>query len=134
METKICNKCSETKPVSEYHKASRNMGGRYHTCKKCRRDIDASYYHSSNKKIKIKARQKAHQFLISQYKKERGCRFCPEKESIALDFHHKDQNKEFNTSNSGKRFGWSRILREIEKCDVVCSNCHRKIHAGIIGL
>ena len=36
----------------------------------------------------------------------------------------------------GKHQGRSRewLLEEIKKCVCLCSNCHRKIHAGIINL
>lgn len=46
----------------------------------------------------------------------------------ALDFHHRDpKEKEFRIS-SGKSIGWEKTKKEIEKCDLLCSNCHREIH------
>jgi hypothetical protein len=136
METKICNKCGRIKPLDAYYKAARNRGGRYHTCKKCKQEIDAKYYHSSDKKkLKIKERQVENQRRVEDYKRLKGCLSCSECEPIALDFHHRDANsKEFTISHSSKRFSWERILREIEKCDVLCSNCHRKLHAGVLVL
>jgi len=60
-----------------------------------------------------------------------GCEECGYNKNItALEFHHKDSNmKEFslNTrilSNSK----WSNILKEVDKCDLLCSNCHREKH------
>lgn len=56
---------------------------------------------------------------------------CGEDRLAALDFHHRDdESKIIEISNALKR-GWSqeRILAEIAKCDVLCANCHRVLHA-----
>ena len=51
----------------------------------------------------------------------------------ALDFHHLDENnKEFDLSTRGLTRSWERIKKEVEKCILVCANCHREIHGGII--
>lgn len=51
---------------------------------------------------------------------------CPD----ALDFHHVDESqKEFNLSHNGHCRSWETIKKELDKCILVCSNCHREIHA-----
>jgi len=48
----------------------------------------------------------------------------------ALEFHHRDPSeKEFNVSSKGHCRSWERVKKEIEKCDLLCANCHREIHA-----
>lgn len=43
-----------------------------------------------------------------------------------MDFDHRDSAEKFgNISEMIMFYGWSKILEEIKKCDVVCSNCHR---------
>lgn len=50
----------------------------------------------------------------------------------ALDFHHIDpKQKEFSISRDGKTRAWVKVKAELDKCMLVCSNCHREIHAGI---
>jgi len=50
----------------------------------------------------------------------------------ALDFHHKDPAlKDHNITGSGYR-SWERTKIELDKCEVVCANCHREIHAKIL--
>lgn len=45
----------------------------------------------------------------------------------ALEFHHKDPNvKEFNICSDNKR--WDRLVKELDKCLLLCSNCHREEH------
>lgn len=61
------------------------------------------------------------------------CGYC--KCNAALDFHHVDESeKEFNLSLRGLTRSWKKIKQEINKCILVCANCHREIHAGIIKL
>lgn len=46
----------------------------------------------------------------------------------SLDFHHKDPNtKEFSIGKEGC-IGWEKVKKEIDKCILVCSNCHGEIH------
>jgi hypothetical protein len=74
-----------------------------------------------------KARIKAE---ITAYKVERGCYICKEGDPVCLDLHHRDpQQKELNPANMWNR-GWGppRVAAELAKCDVICANCHRKLH------
>ena len=48
----------------------------------------------------------------------------------ALEFHHKDPNeKDFTIS--GKSWSFERLKNEVDKCILVCSNCHCEIHEKI---
>lgn len=70
---------------------------------------------------------------INKIKSDLGCCICNEKCAFCLDFHHKDPNLKINTvSRLIREKGWQTISSEIEKCIVLCANCHRKVHAGII--
>jgi hypothetical protein len=48
----------------------------------------------------------------------------------ALEFHHLDPStKAFNLDlRSLSNRAWERIVQESEKCELVCSNCHKEIH------
>lgn len=52
----------------------------------------------------------------------------------ALDFHHKEEGektyKGFGLSANGMLAKWSTLLEEVKKCVLLCSNCHREVHAG----
>ena len=59
------------------------------------------------------------------------CEKCGYNKCIdALDFHHKDPNeKDFTIS--GKSWSFDRLKSEVDKCILVCANCHREIHYEI---
>ncbi len=49
----------------------------------------------------------------------------------ALEFHHiKPSTKSFEVNSRCKKT-WEAILTEIEKCVLLCSNCHKEVHAGV---
>lgn len=57
------------------------------------------------------------------------CFYCGIDDIECLDFHHKDPTKkEFTISQFLNKISDDRILDEIKKCELVCANCHRKIH------
>ncbi len=62
-----------------------------------------------------------------------SCFLCGfNKYNSALEFHHYDENleKKFNLSNHFTSYQLNKeILKELEKCVILCSNCHRALHA-----
>ncbi len=53
----------------------------------------------------------------------------------SLDFHHTNpKNKSFALSVKGLCYSWDSILKEAEKCVLVCKNCHAEIEGGITKL
>lgn len=75
----------------------------------------------------MKAHEQKRQLLCSA--RSQGCIRCGEKHPACLDFHHRN-GKLNKLGNIGqiRRYSFPRILAEIEKCDVLCANCHRKHH------
>lgn len=50
----------------------------------------------------------------------------------AFDFHHTDPTqKDFGISSGGLTRSWKRIQEELDKCVVLCANCHREVHAEL---
>jgi hypothetical protein len=74
------------------------------------------------------SRAKKRQWLID-YKKTKTCSHCHEDDYRCLSFHHFDSNKEDIVSNMVSRGNsLQKILEEINKCMVLCANCHRIVH------
>lgn len=50
--------------------------------------------------------------------------------NAALDFHHVDSSdKEFNPAHL-TRGNWNKLKSELDKCVLLCSNCHREHHSS----
>ena len=67
---------------------------------------------------------------IFNLKRESGCKNCDEYNPVALDFHHRNANTKVMEISRAISKGWSitRLMEEIEKCDLLCANCHMKEH------
>ena len=107
----------------------------YKNKKKQRAYIRAHYYKNKKSYLSRSARRRKEKFkwfyLIT---KGIFCSICKESSRCCLDFHHVDPKTKIDTVAMTVRENRSseRILNEMMKCAVVCSNCHRKIHAGKI--
>ena len=47
----------------------------------------------------------------------------------AFDFHHRNPAEKDFGITSGSTKSWDKILAELEKCELLCANCHRTHHA-----
>lgn len=115
---KTCNRCNVQKNLNEFYTDSSKSGYRY-ICKTC-------------DKKRIKNIQLQFKLQCLDYKGGRFCTQCGYNEYVgALDFHHLDPSqKDFSIGMGKRKFDWDKTKNELDKCIVVCSNCHRKIHGG----
>lgn len=75
-----------------------------------------------------KRRRKVKQMAV-EYKGGK-CELCGYDRYVgALDFHHL-RDKEFSVSKSGNTYSWERVKAELDKCMLVCANCHRELTGG----
>lgn len=86
---------------------------------------------TSEKRTGAETRKLIKQWAI-EYKNNK-CQCCGyDKCNEALEFHHLNpQEKDFNISDHDIKLNWNEIKKELDKCILVCANCHREIHAGI---
>lgn len=110
--------------------------------KQCDRSLCGKWYQPKSKASKycsyrckniaavVKRRHKLKQRAV-EYKGGK-CQYCGYMQCIAaLEFHHRDPGaKEFQVTNQTR--SWGRVKFELDKCDIVCANCHREIHQGLI--
>ncbi|OGD66855.1 hypothetical protein A2442_02255 [Candidatus Campbellbacteria bacterium RIFOXYC2_FULL_35_25] len=82
-------------------------------------------------KAVAKRRKKLKEMAI-EYKGGK-CILCGYNKCIrALNMHHIDPNqKEFGLSSRGLTRSWEKVSRELDKCVLLCSNCHDEVHDGI---
>jgi len=87
-----------------------------------------AYYLAKNEEQK----QRARAYLV-KLKKRAACKYCRESATCCLEFHHTDPRTKSGELANAANYGWSpkRIDEEAAKCEIVCANCHRKLHAGI---
>lgn len=128
---KDCRKCGETKPLSEFN-SGKDAFGKHLWCKSCVKSYDRERHQQQAKKRRKqnKDRRKELKEWFKDYKGQLECLVCGENHPATLVFHHRDPNDKDNVVSDMVRNGFSKekILKEIEKCDVLCANHHAIEH------
>jgi hypothetical protein len=65
--------------------------------------------------------------MVAEYKADKGCDLCNEDDPSALVFHHLNPDEKFINISTLYRRKWEIIQREIDKCQVLCQNCHQRV-------
>jgi hypothetical protein len=124
----LCKTCNQNEVPASRAKKS------YYICNRC---FHQRYGHGSwnpeKEKLWIAQRVAGKQAYILECKQV-GCCLCPENDSSCLDFHHvTDKYRPIAHMITGN-YSLDTLKKEIAKCVILCSNCHRKLHAGKIAL
>jgi hypothetical protein len=126
-----CGRCGELKPVSHFAWRRKAKGQRHSMCRPCHSDYHRQHYLANKQRYidqaaatKRRARLERTLLLI-EYFKDHPCVDCGETDPVVLEFDHV-ADKEFEVARNFAERSWQSILDEIEKCEVVCANCHRR--------
>jgi len=134
MTKKKCSGCKKKKPKAEFTKNTHQRDGLNHMCRECQRGYNRQHYANNKNYYKAKARTAniRHQEMlqvIMRHAKSKPCLDCQQPyPHYAMDFDHVRGKKSFTIGLAARRGNWlpkEKLLREIKKCDPVCSNCHR---------
>jgi hypothetical protein len=113
-----------------------------HKTKKCdKHGVCKFYFRSDSKALRCskcsmdavnKRRRKVKQMGIDY--KGGECSICGySKSNGALEFHHTDPTKkDFGIAHKGYTMSWDKIKKELDKCVLLCCNCHREVHEELL--
>ena len=141
MNLKTCKKCNCTKNKDEFYKNRSRKDGVSTYCKECmsvmNRNGYYAHWHARRKGIDTyhynriyKLREK-----IDKFKIKIGCMKCGfNLNACCLDFHHLDPSSKKHTISNmiNRKYSDEKLWSEISKCIILCANCHRMVHNGII--
>ena len=127
---KFCLSCS---PFGRHNTKANNPKSREKLCRRCG-EIDPDKFYKNKKilciacdNIRSVEKQKEMKKRIVEYLGGK-CSICGYNKCLrSLHLHHSKGGKDVNFSHI-KNWGWERVLVEIVKCELVCSNCHGEIH------
>lgn len=126
---KRCSVCGEIKPLTEFALNKSKKDDHACDCKSCRKKYRDKHYQDHKDYYKSKAktyRQRKHE-EFDNLRKSLKCSICGEDRYYCLDFHHIDPSeKETEVTNLIE--APNKLKEELEKCIVVCANCHRELH------
>jgi len=114
-----------------------NKGNHKNTPPKCTTcgEADKTKFYGKKKRICGKCQNK---YVIESGRKKKKkavehkggkCKSCGYDKCVsALDFHHRDPATKDKNWSRMKGWSWDRLVKELDKCDLLCANCHRELH------
>jgi hypothetical protein len=126
-----CYRCGEIKPCREFAWRRRDQEQRDTFCRPCRAAYGRAHYEANRARYieqarlqKDRLRNERTAYLL-EYFERHPCVDCGEADPVVLEFDHL-RDKLFSIGPKLGTRSWPSILAEIEKCEVVCANCHRR--------
>ena len=136
MTAKLCPGCNEEKSIEQFALRNKNSHLRQSYCMDCEAGMKSEWYMEHREeqvRAGMKRRDQYKQILreyVWNYLSTHPCISCGETDPAALEFHHVRGEKVKEVSNILKNgAALQTLVTEIEKCDVLCANCHRKLTA-----
>jgi hypothetical protein len=130
---KVCGTCKIEKSIDCFcfNKSKNKLQS---ICRECNKLYQKEHYKKNKDYYKSKARDTKYKSreAINKYKETLKCSRCPENDISCLDFHHLNPDEKEKSISQAISAGWSfkRLQLELNKCIVLCSNCHRKEHVA----
>ena len=126
-----CGRCGHSKNADDFAWRRRARGQRDNYCRPCRAAYKQKHYAANRaryiaaalRRSQTIARERA-AYLI-EFFADHPCVDCRERDPLVLEFDHQ-RDKSFVISKGLRDRSWQAVLAEIDKCDVVCANCHRR--------
>lgn len=129
METKQCSKCKQILPVENFRWKNKSKNLRHSQCKQCQSQQEKIHYQErKNQVIENTFSYKERNLEYIKQRKSCGCQKCGEQRFYLLDFHHINKEEKNHNINEMRTASLERLENEINKCVVLCANCHREFH------
>jgi hypothetical protein len=130
MTRKLCSSCKQQRSVTQFSKKKKSKDGLQSVCKQCQKKYHDKHYQQNKQAYIQKEKRNKRQRLdwLQEYKHKKGCEKCGENHPACLDFHHTDPTTKTGYVSRIARNSIKKALEEIKKCQLLCSNCHRKEH------
>jgi len=129
---KRCVTCGNWKDEAEFNWRYKSLGIRHPTCRECHKPFRKNWYESNKerhleqvKTRKYEARNIARGY-VWEYLSTHSCINCGESDPVVLEFHHRHGKDKAVSEMVTGGYPTATIHGEIDKCDVLCANCHRK--------
>lgn len=125
---KRCGKCGETLPLDAFNR----MGsGRQHWCRECFRMYFRARGDLHRRQVAVAQRRRSEtaRGVVVDYLSQHPCVDCGEADVAVLEFDHVEAKTYDIAGLLARGAPASRILAEIDRCQVRCANCHRRVTA-----
>ena len=132
---KICTTCGQEKSEEEFH--WRIIGVHRHTkCKECANKLARRWARENRDRGNLtrRGRTERNYRAFNLWLSRQVCVDCGEDDMVVFELHHRDPSKKNRAVSAivSQGFGLQALWTEVDKCDVLCANCHRRRHFEVI--
>ena len=128
------NSCLQWKDPEDFNWRYKALGIRHPTCRECQKPFRKNWYEGSAKERHLEnvqarkkvVREQARSFVLA-YLLTHPCENCGESDPRVLEFHHKEGKDKAVSELVAGGYSIATIQAEIDKCSVLCANCHRRL-------
>jgi hypothetical protein len=130
---KLCLSCREYKEEDEFTWKYKSLGIRATSCRECVKPFRKKWYegnkqtHLENVKERKDAARTVAREYVWNYLLSHPCVECGESDPVVLEFHHRAGKEKAVGVLISTGYSVAKIQSEIDKCDVLCANCHRRL-------
>ena len=132
--SKPCCTCKKQILIKNYSWKDKKSGRRSTKCKQCTNEYSRQHYRDNIDVYLARTKRNTAKYkkdgrnLIYEFKLSNPCTSCGESNPIVLEFDHIDPKTKRNDLSTMATHGYSieSLEKEIEKCIILCANCHRE--------
>lgn len=133
LKTKVCSKCHRRRKAKFFNKKKNSKDGLAFYCRDCQKAYHSTWSRTKKAVTRRRERQRENsrklRSLLEDLKSV-PCADCGQRYPFyVMDFDHVSGKKRFSIAHARQHLSSlssSTLMREIKKCEVVCSNCHRE--------
>lgn len=108
-----CNSCGQYKTLDHFYFSKGKLSQK--VCKNCVRQKERDKYQSK-------------QIELNEFRQQHPCVKCGCSKYYLIDFHHLNPAEKDFTISDNSHAKIETLMKEIDKCVSLCSNCHREFH------
>ncbi len=126
---KVCTKCKVLKEFELFATKSSSKDGKASWCKACFAEHASRAYQNGDRVRKERnkaALVERNRVKMLEFLKENHCVDCGESDPVVLTFDHRDPAEKTRNVSEMFYWSWQSMMKEIDKCDVRCANCHMR--------
>ena len=126
MKTKTCCICKEDLPTDKFKSNKAKKDGLQAQCAECQAEYRRKHYLKNQDKYRnmIAERKQKYKKEYYEWMNEQSCKECGNDDMRVLELHHTGDKSYTIAKKVGSR-PLSSLKDEIDKCEVLCANCHR---------
>lgn len=118
--------------ICEKHNEEKKLSGTRFRCKTCNKEQQQKWY-QDNKKLQCqkvtnykKKNKEENRNFVFEYLQNNPCRMCGESDILVLEFDHLGNKKNNISEMISGGHSLEALKKEVDKCQVLCANCHRR--------